>query len=154
MAEPVFVDAGAGRTIGNPVGGSVEFKVVGKQSDAHLFAFETVVAPGEGPPLHVHANEDETLYVLEGRARFKLGDEMHEGGAGALAFIPRGVRHTFQNAGDAPLRMLAHFTPAGMEQFFTDFAAVPEPGPDTFKELGAMAGMTVVGPPLGHGPAT
>jgi quercetin dioxygenase-like cupin family protein len=127
----------------------VTLKVRGDESGGRLTALETVAAPGEGPPLHVHAGEDESLYVLEGEVRFRLGDEEHLVPTGALVFIPQGLPHTWQNAGDRPARMLAHFTPAGMERFFEAFAAAPAPGPEAFARAGAPAGMTVLGPPLG-----
>ena len=34
-----------------------------------------VVPPKGGPPPHIHPNEDETFYVLEGTPTFRLGDE-------------------------------------------------------------------------------
>ena len=130
------------------MGGVVILKVVGEESAGRLTAFETIVAPGQGPPVHVHANEDETLYVVDGVVRFKLGDELHTGGAGALAFVPRGTEHTFQNVGDDEARMLIHFSPSGVEHFFVDFAALSAPDAGDFARLGAEQGMTVVGPPL------
>ncbi len=148
MAEATFQGAGQGAAVGNPVGGDVIFKVRGEQSGGSLTAFETVVAPGDGPPLHTHANEDETLFVLEGHVRFKLDDDLHAGSVGSFVFVPQGTRHTFQNVGDQPARMLIHFTPAGMERFFDGFAALGAPGRDAFARIGAEAGMEVVGPPL------
>jgi quercetin dioxygenase-like cupin family protein len=148
MAEPVFHLPGAGGRVVHPLGGDVAFKVRGEQSGGSLTAFETVVAPGQGPPLHTHAYEDETLYVIEGDVRFKLGDELHSGGVGSFAFIPRGMQHTFQNVGEDEARILIHFSPSGMERFFDRFAALDSPDPDAFARIGAQVGMTAVGPPL------
>ena len=148
MAETVFQGPRKGATVGNPVGGEVAFKVRGERSDGRLTAFETLVAPGLGPPLHTHAAEDETLYVLEGRVRFRLGDELRTGGPGSFAFVPRGTRHTFRNVGTEPARMLIHFSPAGMERFFDAFGALAAPEPADFARLGADVGMDLVGPPL------
>ncbi len=148
MAGTVFQRPGAGGTVDNPVGGQVAFKLRGDQSGGSLTAFETVVAPGEGPPLHTHANEDETLYVIEGEVRFKLGDELRSGRVGSFVFIPRGSRHTFQNIGDEPARMLIHFSPSGMERFFDGFSTLDAPDPGAFARIGAQVGMAVVGPPL------
>lgn len=143
---------GEGATVKNPVGGPLTFKLRGEQSDGTLTAVESVAAPGEGPPLHVHADENELLYVLEGTLRFKLGDDVQEAPAGALAFIPTGTAHTWQNVGDAPARILAIFTPAaaGMERFFERFGELPDEaaGLEAFRTLGSEAGMDVVGPPL------
>lgn len=57
-----------------PAGGPLTFKVRGTQTDGALTAFENVIAPGDGPPLHVHANDDEAWYVLDGELRFRLDD--------------------------------------------------------------------------------
>jgi quercetin dioxygenase-like cupin family protein len=148
MAEPVFQRPGEGGTVDHPLGGELVFKARGEQTEGTLTAFETVVAPGEGPPLHTHANEDESLYVLEGEVRFKLGGDLKVGPVGAFAFVPRGRPHTFQSVGDEPARILIHFTPSGMERFFEGFAALEAPGPAAFERVGAEVGMDVVGPPL------
>lgn len=148
MAEPVIRRAGGGRALENPVGGDVVFKVWGEQTGGSLTAFETIAPPGEGPPLHTHASEDESLYVIAGEMRFKLGDELHAAPAGSFVFIPRGTPHTWQNVGEEPARMLIHFAPSGMERFFEGFAAVDAPDGRDFETIGAAAGMDVVGPPL------
>lgn len=148
MAEPVFQRPDEGRKVDNPLAADVVFKVRGEQTDGTMTVFENRVAPGEGPPLHTHANEDESMYVLEGEVRVKLGDEMHAARAGSFIFIPRGTPHAWQNVGDGPVRMLVHFTPSGMERFFDGFAALEAPGPEAFATAGAEAGMAVVGPPL------
>ena len=148
MDEPVFWRPGQDRGLDHPLGGQAAFMLRGDQSGGKLTAFETVVAPGEGPPLHTHAYEDETLYVIEGEVRFKLGDELQSGDVGAFAYVPRGAPHTFQNVGDHPARILIHFTPSGMERFFEGFAALDAPPADAFATIGPQVGMTKVGPPL------
>ena len=48
--------------------------------------------PGEpGPPFHLHPNTDETFYVADGQATFRLGDRELQLGAGGLVFVPRGT---------------------------------------------------------------
>ena len=148
MADAVFMQANEGERVGNPVGGEVVFFLRGEQSNGLMTAFETLVAPGEGPPLHTHASEDETLFVVDGHVRFKLGDDLRAGGPGSFVFVPRGKPHTFQNVGEAPARMLIHFSPSGMERFFERFAALDAPDPSSFATLAEGVGMTVVGPPL------
>jgi quercetin dioxygenase-like cupin family protein len=141
---PQVVGPGDGEVVRNPVGGVVTFKTVGSDSDGRLTAFESEIAAGDGPPLHVHANEDEILYVLDGQFRFQLGDTVHEAPPGALMYVPRGVPHCFQNAGDRAGRLLIFFTPAGMEHFF----GLTGGDPEAFKAAAAQVGMEVVGPPL------
>jgi uncharacterized cupin superfamily protein len=112
--------------------------------------FENVIAPGDGPPAHTHAAQDESWYVLEGELRFKLDAAMHSAPAGSFVFVPRGTVHAFQNVGEGSARILVIFNPSGMEPFFEQFADLPagavEPG--VFAQLGAEVGMDVVGPPL------
>ena len=143
-AVPAVVGPGDGEMVRNPVGGVVTFKTVGADSAGRLTAFESEIAPGDGPPLHVHANEDEILYVLDGQFRFQLGDTVHEAPPRALMYVPRGVPHCFQNAGDGAGRLLIFFTPAGMEHFF----GLTGGDPAVFAKAAEVVGMEVVGPPL------
>jgi hypothetical protein len=85
-----------------------------------MTVIQTIAAPGEGPPLHVHSNDDEFVCVLEGRLRVKLAEAIHEAPAGSFVFIPKGLTHTWQNPGPETARFLFGFTPAsvGMERFF------------------------------------
>ncbi len=148
--EAVHLGPGEGVAVGSPVGGVITFKVRGAQSGGSLMVLESELSPGEGPPCHVHANEDEGWYALEGELRFRLGDDILPAPAGSFVFVPRGMPHCFQNVGQGPARILAIFTPAGMEGFFERFAALPEDeaGLEGFRREGAGAGMDVVGPPL------
>jgi quercetin dioxygenase-like cupin family protein len=139
-----------GATIQSPVGGLLAFKVRGEQTDGSLAALVNTTAAGGGPPLHVHANEDEAWYIIEGRFRFMLGEERHDAPAGSLVSVPRGTAHCFQNVGAEPARILVLFTPAGMERFFDRLAALHEGAdiPEALRSTGREVGMEVVGPPL------
>jgi quercetin dioxygenase-like cupin family protein len=143
-AIPLVVGPGGGETVRNPVGGIVTFKATGMETASALTVFESVIAPGDGPPLHVHAREDEVLYVLEGEFRFQLGEEVHEAPEGSLMYVPRDVAHCFQNVASHPSRLLITFTPAGMEHFF----ALSGGDPAAFAQAAEVVGMEVVGPPL------
>ena len=82
-----------------------------------------------GAPVHMHRNEDEYSYVLEGRIGVQLGDEVLVAGPGDLVFKPRGIPHAFWNAGDEPARLLEVISPAGFENYFREVApllAAPE----------------------------
>jgi quercetin dioxygenase-like cupin family protein len=148
--QPVQLAPGEGTAVKNPLGGSTIFKIRGSESGGTLTAFEGIVPPGEGPPLHIHEDEDEILYALEGSFRVRLEDRTSDAPPGTFVFIPRGVAHTWQNSGDAPGRLLAIVTPAGLETFFERFAQAPSDTSlaETFRRFGAAAGMVVVGPPL------
>jgi quercetin dioxygenase-like cupin family protein len=51
--------------------------------------------PGGGPPLHVHHEDDEAWYVLDGSLQFRFADRTVEAVQGSAVFVPRGVAHTF-----------------------------------------------------------
>jgi quercetin dioxygenase-like cupin family protein len=112
-----------------------------------MAVLEIVAQPGEGPPLHTHGREDETMYVLEGDFRFKLDGALRTTQPGSFVFIPRGVAHTWQNIGERPARMLVTFAPAGMEAFFEGLAEI-EFDLDEFRRVAAECAMEVVGPAL------
>ncbi len=133
-----------------PTGGPLVFKVRGDDTGGVLTVLENQIAVGDGPPCHVHANEDESWWVTEGTLRFLLGDGIAEAPAGSFVFVPRGTPYCFQNIGDAPARILVMFTPSGIERFFDAFAEIPvsEMGPEAFARVGAAVGIQVVGPPL------
>jgi quercetin dioxygenase-like cupin family protein len=144
----LVVGPGGGDRKRNPLGGDITFIVRGEQSHGALAALEAVNAPGEGPPLHFHTREDETVYVLEGEFRWKLGDELSVTGPGAFVFIPRGLPHTFQVIGEQPGRLLITFAPAGMEGFFDRLSTLTEFDLEAFRNAAAEHAMDVVGPPL------
>jgi quercetin dioxygenase-like cupin family protein len=146
--DPLVVAPGEGLTIQGPAGGPLTFKARAEQTGGELTVFENVIAPGDGPPAHVHEAQDESWYVLEGTLRFKLGEEIRSAPAGSFVFVPRGTVHCFQNVGDGPARILVIFNPAGMEPFFDGFAELTSADPQAFTRLGEAVGMKVVGPPL------
>ena len=156
--RPFALEPGAGTSVRNPVGGRLVFKLRGEQSNGTMTVFESVAAPGEGPPLHFHQLQDEWLYVLEGEMRIRLADDVEPAPAGSFAFIPHGVPHTWQNSGHEPARFLAMFAPAALEQFFERYAELTDQDGDleAFGMLARAAGMIVVGPPLAqsHPPHT
>lgn len=146
--DGIAVGPGEGESVRSPVGGEITFIVRGEQSNGALAVLEAIAHPGQGPPLHLHGREDETVYVLEGEFRWKLGEERPVTAPGSFVFIPRGLPHTWQCIGDQPGRMLITFAPAGMEGFFDRLASLTEFDLDAFRAAATEHGMEVVGPPL------
>src|SRR5699024_9888411 len=68
------------------------------------------IQPGKRNPLHEHPNCEELLYVLEGEADHKLGDEMFQIRAGDVIRIPRGTPHWAQTKGETPLVAVISFS--------------------------------------------
>ena len=82
-----------------------EIYVTSMQSGGSIGLLKQIIAPKSGPPTHVHSTEDEFFYVLKGDFKVKLGDQMVDAPVGTVMFVPRGVAHTFQNAGSEPERV-------------------------------------------------
>ena len=149
-AEPRGLAVGPeeGQLLRGPLGGDVTFIVRGEETNGALTALEVRNPPGEGPPLHLHAREDECVYVLAGDLRFKLGDEVRDTPPGSFVFIPHGVPHCFQVVSEDEGRMLVTFAPAGMEHFFERLSKMSTFDLDEFRRAAIESGMEVVGPPL------
>jgi mannose-6-phosphate isomerase-like protein (cupin superfamily) len=117
------------------------FLVTGEESAGAYFSMLAVVPPLGGPPPHIHLNEDETFYVLDGTPSFRLGDERFVAGPGDFVNVPKGVVHNFRNFSDEPMRMILTFTPAGIEKFFEETLEraydLTQQCPDNLAEVGA-----------------
>jgi quercetin dioxygenase-like cupin family protein len=111
--------SGSGPAFWGP-GDLYTFLVTGEESGGSYFAMEALVPTGGGPPPHIHRNEDETFYLLEGQITFRLGDDSVVAGPGDFVNVPRGAVHCFRNEGSEPARMVLTFTPAGIEKFFEE----------------------------------
>ena len=116
-----------------------------------MCVLDSVTPPGFGPPIHVHANEDETFVILSGELEFFLAGERFTKGPGETAHIPRGTEHTFLTIGDQPSRHLVILTPGGFEGFFREMAEgscrIPEDMPAVLQSA-EKHGMAFTGPPL------
>lgn len=121
------------------------FKARGAETGGAFALVEQAGEPGTGAPPHVHYNEDEFFFVLEGEAKFMLDGKPIAGKPGTFVFLPRGIEHAFENAGTAPCRMLVGLTPAGFENFFAEMGepapsrTVPSPTPPDIDKLLALA---------------
>src|SRR5215472_15078069 len=88
-----------------------------KDTNGAFFLVEAVLAPGTEPPPHVHTREDELFYVLEGEFDVYIGKEAFKVETGECVFLPRLKPHAFVIRSPR-LRVLALFTPAGLEELF------------------------------------
>ena len=131
---------GTGRSYWGP-GDLYTFLVTGEESGGAYFSMLAIVPPNGGPPPHIHRNEDETFYVLDGTPTFGLGDERIVAGPGDFVNVPKGVLHWFRNLSDQPMRMILTFTPAGIERFFEETLEraydLTAECPDNIEEVGA-----------------
>lgn len=79
---------------------------------------EFISEPGEGVGTHVHENEEELVYLLQGQIEVTLGDQTMTVPQGACALLPRNIPHGYKNTGDIQSRLLAVLLPGNLDQFF------------------------------------
>jgi mannose-6-phosphate isomerase-like protein (cupin superfamily) len=93
--------------LGNSIGGADSSFVIAEWTDGgNESSAERAIAP-----LHVHHEDDEGWYVIEGTLHFQLGEEILEAPVGTGVICPHGVPHTFWNQTGQPARYLIIMTP-------------------------------------------
>jgi mannose-6-phosphate isomerase-like protein (cupin superfamily) len=109
-AKPVVVAPGQGHRVGN-----VEF--LARTVDTPRFNFGIIeIQPGRELEAHVHAEEDDSFFILEGEMTFLLGGEEVAAPPGTFVLVPPGVEHAFRNDGDVPVRMFNIHAPGGFDR--------------------------------------
>jgi quercetin dioxygenase-like cupin family protein len=96
-------------------------------------------------PAHVHANEDELFYALEGEHVVTVGGKDFEIGPGGFVFAPRGIPHAQRRVEPGVGRLLIQTFPAGFEGFFCELAAADSEGrlgPDAYAAASERFGIT------------
>ncbi len=128
-------------------------------ADGTLSAVEFVAPHGFGPPLHRHDDEDEIIVVLDGEVAFRSGELETVATAGATAFLPRCVPHTFQVLSDTARILSITGSATGAPRFDAMVEALGEPvdeptlpdpmdiDPGHVAEVCARHGIEILGPP-------
>ena len=124
----------------------------GSQTDGSIAVFEDIVEPGIGPGRHIHYNQDETFFFLEGNFDVEVGGKLYRMGPGDVAFIPKGTVHAFKNVSKTKGRLRYIFSPAlTIEEMFRALYKSLEDGifsEASMSEIALMHGQEFVGPPL------
>jgi quercetin dioxygenase-like cupin family protein len=108
--EAIVVRPGEGSRVGN-----VEF--LARTADTPRFTCGIIdFAAGREVEPHVHADEDDAFYVLDGELIFTVGADEVSAPAGTFVLVPPGVEHGFRNDGDAAARILNIHAPAGFDR--------------------------------------
>ena len=114
-------------------GDTYTFLATTEETDGAYFVLEGTVPPGAGPPPHIHHDQVETFYVVEGQLEIMIDGQVHETKAGDFVHVSKGSPHSFINRSQAPAKLVATFVPAvNVEKFFreameetTDRNAIP-----------------------------
>jgi quercetin dioxygenase-like cupin family protein len=125
----------------------IAFKVM-PQDSSGLLVLENTFHQKGGPARHLHYDQDEWFYCVEGEFIIEVGQERFNAHPGDSLLAPRKVPHVWAYVGDATGRMLIAFMPAGkMEAFFREVTkanAMPPQDPALWR----THGMELLGPPL------
>lgn len=132
----------------------VDIKLTRSQTDGHLGMWTFQARRGAASPMHVHHREDEQFLLVEGQARFIIGEQRLDAGPGDLVFLPREIPHAYLITSETA-RGIGSVTPGGFEAYFTDLATPvrtgePEPSPPSIEAMADGApryGIEIVGPP-------
>jgi quercetin dioxygenase-like cupin family protein len=144
------------------MGSLMEVKLGPDDGASGFGVMEVTQPPGVATPLHVHRNESEAFYVLEGSIAYEGGGELFLLGEGDFLHLPKDVPHRFRIGGDAPARFLAIMSPAGLTSLYAEVGTpalerrVPDPPADAdiaaeisrWSEVAPRYGLEVLGPPL------
>ncbi len=96
-------------------------KATAVDTDGQMSIIEVTEAPGAEAPLHVHHNEDEGFWILEGDVTFVVGDKTIEAHAGDYVFGPRKIPHRYTVGRDG-CRMLFIMSPGGFENMVIEMS--------------------------------
>ena len=110
------------------------------------------LAYASGPPLHIHAAQEDTFFIIDGVLTLQLDDEVVELGPGDFATAPPGVAHSFTNArpDQGVCRGVNLMTPGiGFDRYIEGIDQLASSGDEeSMERLNAEFGVTFVGPSL------
>src|SRR5260370_22888747 len=76
-----------------------ELLATSAQTGGKLGIFRQTIAPGSGPPTHLHHMEIEFAYVVSGHFKFKAGDRVMSVPVGTFIVVPPNTAHPFKHTG-------------------------------------------------------
>ena len=140
------------------LGTLVIMKATGEQTAGAFGLIDNLMPAEFASPYHMHRNEDESFYLVEGEMTFYVGEERVKAEAGAFVYGPRGVPHGFKVDGTEPARILLQNYPAGFEfpcgsgRTAKELSIPPAEPPDMDKlmAIAAKYDIEILGPLPGH----
>jgi quercetin dioxygenase-like cupin family protein len=153
---PIALRAGEGEALWF-LGSLATIKSSSESTAGRVAVIEHLGPRGSGSPLHVHHDEDEWFYVIDGELTFWVGGQVITAPAGSFVYGPRNIPHTFTVSSEQA-RFLLVTEPAGFENFMRTLSEpaqqleIPPPAnepPDVeaMVRLAAEYGIEILGPP-------
>ena len=150
ISEHVVLKVGEGMRLQSGPGRDLIFKVTGEDTNGAFDYFIVEVAPHGGPPLHVHHFQEETIQVVKGRFKIRIGESEYTLNEGGFAYLPSKVPHAFLNLTDEGGEIIVVYTPGGGHKFYEELGPASRGGADrqTIAGIFTKYGMTLLGAPL------
>jgi quercetin dioxygenase-like cupin family protein len=149
--HPRVLADGEGLRLQSGPGRDLVFKVTGEETAGAFDYFVVEVAPHGGPPLHVHHSQEETIHVLKGDFKVRIGEEIFRLGERGFAYLPCGLPHAFLNLTAEVGEVIVVYTPGGGHKFYEELGPMSRNGSPDRKQIAALFekyDMTLLGPPL------
>jgi quercetin dioxygenase-like cupin family protein len=153
MAKAIVRNQGDGERMWFLGGGLHTWKARAEETDDSMLVFEDHLERGKVTPMHLHADVDEALYIIEGEILLNVEGTEHVVGAGGFTFAPRGCAHAFVVTSEGA-RLLCIQTPGSGQAFYRNASepvTAAASGPVDFDRLRDVAvetgATTIVGPP-------
>jgi quercetin dioxygenase-like cupin family protein len=138
------------------LGALIRVRAGGGSTGGQLAILEHTGPRGYNSPLHLHKDDEETFFILDGDMHVEVGDRAYSAGAGTVAFLPRQLPHAFVVTSHEA-RFLTLHTPSGFDEFtlavgtpasypFGEPPAEP-PDPPALAATAASYGIEILGPP-------
>ncbi|MGK7926062.1 MAG: cupin domain-containing protein [Spirulina sp.] len=150
MSQALVILNDRGRAYDYAPNESIKFILSAAETSGQFDIAESQYSYLGGPPLHIHTQQDETHYILEGKLRYQIEEEAIDLEPGDSIYIPKGTPHAWINLEQEPARAIVVLNPGGSEGFFQTVSSPPSEQID-FETLAKVARdyhTEIVGPPL------
>jgi mannose-6-phosphate isomerase-like protein (cupin superfamily) len=125
LHQPIAVPPGAGRELKSL---GVTHKLTSAETGGAYYLCQAIFAPERGSPMHIHRNEDEIIYVLEGVIDIRLDKDKLSVPAGGIVHLPKKTPHSLYNPSKTLLKLMVYAIPGGLEHYFDEVNAALENG--------------------------
>ena len=123
----------------------------GEQTGGQICLFENRSGGDTRTPIHVHAGDDETVYVIEGELTAVIDGRPRRLTTGDNMFLPRGIPHQLVNMSGKPNRYILIGTPAFFDRFVEEAGRELQAGEEGEAEVERTADVFERGPVEGPG---
>jgi mannose-6-phosphate isomerase-like protein (cupin superfamily) len=108
---------GEGKVLSIPTGPRMEVKASADETGGRFGLIESHQVGDV--PLHVHEDDDEAFYILEGEYEIRCGDQTFQAGPGTFVYLPHGVPHAQTLKSDTAKKLIL-IAPGGFENWFLE----------------------------------